>query len=72
MKESESIDQFMTKVSGLVTQFQTYGEPLEQKIVVQNILRCLTKKFAMVVTAIEEAKYVSVYPRRIDWIPSIS
>ena len=55
IKESESVDQFMTRVSGLVTQFQTYGELLEQKIVVQNILRCLTKKFAMVVTAIEEA-----------------
>ena len=53
MNESESMDQFKTRVSGLVTQFQTYGEPLEQKIVVQNILQCLTKKFAMVVTAIE-------------------
>ena len=31
MKESESIDQFMTKVSGLVTQFQTYGESIEKK-----------------------------------------
>ena len=38
MKESESVDLFMTRVSILVTQFQTYGEPLEQKIVVQNIL----------------------------------
>ena len=55
------MDQFKTRVSGLVTQFQTYGEPLEQKIVVQNILRCLTKKFAMVVTAIEEAKYLSKF-----------
>ena len=44
MKESETVDQFMTKVSGIVIQFQTYGEPLEQNIVVQKILRCLTKK----------------------------
>ena len=61
MNESESMDQFKTRVSGLVTQFQTYGEPLEQKIVVQNILQCLTKKFAMVVTAIEEAKDLSKF-----------
>ena len=61
MKESESVDMFLTRVSGLVTQFQTYGEPLEQKIVVQNILRCLTKKFAMVVTAIEESKDLSKF-----------
>ena len=61
MKESKSVDQFMTRVSGIVTQFQTYGEPLEQKIIFQNILRCLTKKFAMVVTSIEEAKYLSQF-----------
>ena len=52
MKELETVDQFMTRVSGIVTQFQTYGEPLEQKVVVQKILRCLTEKFAMVVIAI--------------------
>ena len=51
----------MTRVSSIVTQFQTYGEPLEQKIVVQKILRCLTKKFAMVVASIEEGKYLSQF-----------
>ena len=55
------MDQFMTRVLGIVTQFQTYGEPLEQKIVVQKILRCLTKKFSMVVTSIEEAKDLSQF-----------
>ena len=59
MKESESMDQFKVRVSGLMTQFQTYGEPLEQNIVVQNILKCLSKKFAMVVTSIEEGKDLS-------------
>ena len=43
----------MTMVSGIVTQFQTYGEALEHKVVVQNIIRCLTMKFSMVVTSIE-------------------
>ena len=61
MKESETVDQFMTRVLGIVTQFQTYGEPIEQKIVVHNILRHLTKNFAMVVTAIEEAKNLSQF-----------
>ena len=51
MKESETIDQFMTRVSGIVTQFQTYGEPIEQKVFFQKILRCLTKKFSMAVVA---------------------
>ena len=61
MNESESMDQFKTRVSGLVTQFQTYGEPLEQKIIVQKILWCFTKKFAMVVTTIEEEKDLSKF-----------
>ena len=42
MKETETIDQFITRVLGIVTQFQNYGEPLEEKVVVQNIVRCLT------------------------------
>ena len=53
MKELETVDQFMIGVSGIVTQFQ-------------NILRCLTKKFSMLVTAIEEAKDMSHHPRRVD------
>ena len=44
-----------------MTQFQTYGEPLEQNIIVQKIIRCLTKKFAMVVTTIKEAKDLSKF-----------
>ena len=62
MKESETMDHFMTRVSGIMTQSQNiYGEPLEQNIGVQNILRCLTKKFAMAVIAIEEAKDLSKF-----------
>ena len=51
----------MKRVLGIATQFQTYGELLKQNIVVQKILWCLTKKFAMVVTAIEEAKDLSMF-----------
>ena len=61
MKETKTIDHFMTRVSGIVTQFQTYGEPLEHKVFVHKILRHLTKKFAMVVTSIEEEKDMSQF-----------
>ena len=61
MKETKIINQFMTRVLGIITQFQTYGEPLEQKVVVQKILRCLTEEFYMVVIAIEEANYMSQF-----------
>ena len=33
MKENEIVDEFMTSASGIVTQFQTYGEHLEHKVV---------------------------------------
>ena len=61
MKELETVDHFITRVSGIVTQFQTYGEPLEQNILVKKIIRCLTKKFVMVVTGIEETKDLSKF-----------
>ena len=61
MKETKNVEQFMARVSGIVTQFQTYGEPLEHKVVVQKILRCLTKKFSRVVVAIEEANDLSQF-----------
>ena len=51
----------MTRVSVIVTQFQTYGKPLEHKVFVHKIIRCLTKKFTMVVTAIEETKDLSQF-----------
>ena len=38
MKETETIDLFMTRVLSIVAQFQTHGKPLEHKVVVQNIL----------------------------------
>ena len=41
-------------------EFQTYGEVMEQKVVVQNMLRCLTKKFSMVCYCfLEESKDMS-------------
>ena len=58
MKETQTVDKIMTRASGIVTQFQTYGEPLEHKVVVQNILRCITKKFSMIETTIELKKNI--------------
>ena len=57
MVESESVDQFMTKVMGIVNQLRINGEKeLTNQRVVEKVLRCLPKKFEMVVTAILESK----------------
>ena len=57
MVELESVDQFMTKVMGVVNQLRINGEKeLTDQRVVEKVLRCLPKKFEMVVTAILESK----------------
>jgi transposase InsO family protein len=56
MKDSESVDQFLTRVTGITNQFQSYNEALDMKTIVEKVLRSLTKKYAMIVIAIEESK----------------
>ena len=57
MNESENVDQFMTKVMGIVNQLRINGEKeLTDQRVVEKVLRCLPKKFEMVVIAILESK----------------
>ena len=57
MIEIESVDQFMTKVMGIVNQLRVNGEKeLTNQRVVEKVLRCLPMKFAMVVTTILELK----------------
>jgi Tfp pilus assembly protein PilO len=50
MSESESVDQYMTKVMGIVNQLRINGEKMEDQRVVEKVLRSLPKKFEMVVT----------------------
>ena len=56
MKESDSVDSFMTQVMGMVNQLNTYGEKIEDQRVVERVLRSLPHKFDLKVAAIEEAK----------------
>ena len=53
MTDSETIDQFMTKVMGVVNQLQMNGEELDDQRIVEKVLRCLPKKFDMIVTVFE-------------------
>jgi hypothetical protein len=57
MSESETVDQFMTKVMGIINRLRTNGEKeLTNQRVVEKVLRSLPKKFEMVVTALLESK----------------
>ena len=59
MKESDNIDSFFTHVIGMVTQIRSHGETLEERRIVEKILRSLPSRFDVIVTTIEETKDLS-------------
>ena len=59
MKESDNIDSFFAQAIGLVTQIRSHGETLEERRIVEKLLRCLPSKFDVIVTTIEETKDLS-------------
>eukprot|EP00253_Pinus_taeda_P018693 PITA_18693 len=59
MKESDNIDSFFTQAIGLVTQIRSHGETLEERRIVEKLLRVLPSKFDVIVTTIEETKDLS-------------
>jgi len=56
MKESESVDQFMTQVMNIVNQLMMNGEEIADQKVVEKVLRTFPKKFDAVIVAIEKSK----------------
>jgi hypothetical protein len=54
MKESETIDSFFTEVIGLITQIRSHGDILEDRRIVEKILRCLPSRFESIVVVIEQ------------------
>ncbi|GKV51031.1 hypothetical protein SLEP1_g57708 [Rubroshorea leprosula] len=61
MKGSESVQDFISRVSVIINQLKTYGDQVDDRKVVEKVLRCLPPKFDHVVAAIEESKDFSVY-----------
>ena len=59
MKESDNIDSFFTHVIGMVTQIRSHGETLEERRIVEKVLRSLPSRFDVIVTTIEETKDLS-------------
>ena len=59
MNESNNIDSFFTQAIGFFTQIRSHGEILEERRIVEKILRVLPSKFDVIVTTIEETKDLS-------------
>ncbi|MCH81752.1 copia-type polyprotein, partial [Trifolium medium] len=58
MKEDESVNDYFGRVLATVNKMKIQGETMEQRIVVEKILRSMTRKFNYVVCAIEESNDV--------------
>jgi hypothetical protein len=61
MIKSENVDQFMTRVMGIVNQIRLTGEAIPDQCIVKKVLKILPKKFKMVVTTILESKDLSCF-----------
>eukprot|EP00253_Pinus_taeda_P026366 PITA_26366 len=61
MKESENVDSFFTHVIGLVTQIRSHGETLEERRIVEKVLRSLLARFDAIIVAIGDTKDLSQF-----------
>ncbi|GJW16697.1 hypothetical protein Tco_0024133 [Tanacetum coccineum] len=59
MKNNESVQDFLARVSTVVCHMKSYGEQVSDETVVAKVLRSLTPKFDHVVAAIEESRDLS-------------
>jgi hypothetical protein len=61
MKDSDSIDSFYTHVIGLINQIKSHRETIEDRKVVEKLLRSLPLKFDSLVVTLEENKDMSQF-----------
>lgn len=61
MNNNESVQGFLSRVSGIVSQLKSYGQDIGDKILVPKFLRSLPQKFDHVVAAIEELRDLSMF-----------
>jgi hypothetical protein len=61
MKDTDSVDSFYTHVIGLINQIKSHGETIEDRKVVEKVLRSLPPKFDTLVVTLEENKDLSQF-----------
>jgi hypothetical protein len=61
MKDSDTVDSFYTHITGLINQINSHGETIEDRKVVEKVLRSLPPKFYTLVVTLEEGKDLSQF-----------
>ncbi|XP_076939067.1 uncharacterized protein LOC143607540 [Bidens hawaiensis] len=54
MKEADSIDDYTSKIGGIVSKFQTLGTTIEEKVLVKKLLTSAPTRFLLIVVTIEQ------------------
>ena len=60
-QESENVDPFFTHVIGLVIQIRSHGKTLEERRIVEKVLRNFPARFHAIIVGIEEKKDLSQF-----------
>ena len=56
MKYTNSLESFYTRVIGLINQIKSHGEAIDDRRVIEKVLRSLPPKFEYLVVTLEETK----------------
>jgi len=60
MKTGESLLDYFSRVMAILNKMQIQGDKTEEVIIVENILRTMTRKFNFVVCSIEESRDIDM------------
>ncbi|XP_076937053.1 uncharacterized protein LOC143604465 [Bidens hawaiensis] len=68
MKEADSIDDYASKISGIVSKFQTLGTPIEENVLVKKLLTSAPTRFLPIVATIEHQRlFGQLLLTRSEW-----
>ena len=59
MRENETLNEFLSRITELVNQMKTYGEEMSDKKIVEKIMISLPEKFETMVVVVEKTKDIS-------------
>ena len=61
MDETESVPNYLSRVTEIVSQMRSYAKDIKNELVVGKVLSRLNENFDYLVPAIKESKYLSTY-----------
>ena len=60
MKETETIDEFLGKINGIVEKFKSLGSCLDEEVIVRKFLNSVSKKYLRIVASMNNIQILKV------------